>query len=82
MGDGPATARREADAEAAILGIEDGMDYEEFLEQTGKDDSFVGSPEDGIPGTHDVYAAAMRRLGLAERYDVGDEGPAAGPGGP
>lgn len=40
------------------------MEYDDFLDVTGLDDSFVGSPEHGTPGTYDLYEAAMR---IAER---------------
>ncbi len=49
----------EALTEARAHGIDARMDYEKFLQETGRDDSFVGSPEDGIPGTHDVYVASQ-----------------------
>jgi len=35
------------------------MEYDDWLEWTGKDDSFVGNGST-IPGTEDVYEAAMR----------------------
>lgn len=54
----------EAEREAEALGISEAMTYEQFLEETGRDDSFVGSPDHGVPGTADVYEAAMRRLGV------------------
>lgn len=38
------------------------MDYEDWLDWTGRDDSFVGSPEQGIPGTSDLYEAVERLL--------------------
>lgn len=47
------------------------QDYEEWLEETGKDDSFVGSPERGIPGTGDLYDAAIR---VFERKAVAEPG--------
>jgi hypothetical protein len=42
------------------------MSYEGWLDWTGKDDSFVGSPERGILGTYDVYEAAIRVYKIAE----------------
>lgn len=37
------------------------MDYQEWLDWTGKDDSFVGNGIN-VPGTADLYAEAMRQF--------------------
>jgi hypothetical protein len=36
------------------------LEYDDWLEETGLDDSFVGMPESGIPGTADLYEASKR----------------------
>lgn len=58
------------------LFVAPGQSYENWLEATGRDDSFVG---DGIsiPGTADLYDAALRaaphHMGEGEVFDeVGD----------
>lgn len=38
------------------------MSYEDWLDWSGLDDSFVGTPDMGIPGTHDIYEAAIEAL--------------------
>ncbi len=38
------------------------QDYEDWLEDTGRDDSFHGD-EVSIPGTYDLYEAAIRAAG-------------------
>ncbi len=60
--------RRRSLADAAILeqpGLipDDDMEYDDWLELTGLDDSFVG---DGltVPGTADLYDAAIRAYNL------------------
>ncbi|MCW3783018.1 hypothetical protein [Defluviimonas salinarum] len=39
------------------------MDYVDWLDRTGRDDSFVGDGQ-SIPGTEDLYDAAMRLVDL------------------
>jgi len=36
------------------------LEYDEFLEETGLDDSFWGSRELHVPGTADLHDAAIR----------------------
>ena len=54
-----AAARKEA------LVPESPMDYEEWLDWSGLDDSFVGDLQRGIPGTRDKYDGANRLVGVA-----------------
>lgn len=44
------------------------MDYEDWLEVTGRDASFVGNGRD-IPGTEDIYDAAIRALEQRRKFD-------------
>lgn len=56
--------RQAADAEVAedpALVPDVWMDYDEWLEFTGKDDSFVGNGST-VPGSADLYDAAIRAL--------------------
>ena len=53
----------EAIAEQPCLVPDDEIEYEEWLELTGKDDSFVGDART-VPGTGDIYDAAMRAFHL------------------
>ncbi len=50
------------------------MSYTAWLDWTGKDDSFKGSFSLGIPGTADMYEAAMRVGGFD--HDADDSTPA------
>jgi hypothetical protein len=62
MDDGNTEHHEAFENEAVERGlVEDAhLDYEEWLGETGLDDSFVGMPGSGIPGTHDLYEAAKR----------------------
>jgi hypothetical protein len=63
---GTATEHRHAafEQEAIDRGlVEDAhLDYADWLQATGLDDSFVGEPDKGRPGTADLYDAAVRVL--------------------
>ncbi len=66
--------RQAADAEVASdpsLVPNEWMEYEDWLEWTGKDDSFVGNGST-IPGTYDIYEAVVR----VYESDVPDAAPA------
>lgn len=43
------------------------QDYEDWLKTTGLDDSFVGDGRTGIPGTYDLYEAAIGAFYMAKR---------------
>lgn len=64
-----AALRAAADREVALspsLVPDAPLPYADWLELTGRDDSFVGDGRD-VPGTRDLYAAALRALPAPDR---------------
>lgn len=64
-----AAMRAAADREVALspsLVPDAPLPYADWLELTGRDDSFVGDGRD-VPGTRDLYAAALRALPAPDR---------------
>lgn len=55
---------------------DDEMDYEDWLEWTGLDDSFVGNGET-IPGTGDLYEAVLRAIEARDRAATEEPAPPA-----
>lgn len=78
MGD-DMTEKRDAIADAIVAEnpaykMQEWMDYDEWLLNTGLDDSFVGDG-DGKPGSADIYNAAERELAEWTKTTEVDDSP-------